>query len=372
MMKWYSTFLTLAALLFITGCGKPVYIEAQQFVLIIGINLEDDNKLVIYTTNPVFRKEATDKYKITSTKTNTLLEGRNKIDVKTNGTLASGKLQIVLIGKKLLQHKDALPYLDIFFRDPLNDINASVIVVDGPVKDVIYANMSDKGRIGVVIKEMVDSSIKESTTVQTSLQQFHQQMLDKEITAYLTQMKVEENDLVISGTVLLHKDGTYAASLNNQESSLLLLLQRNLKNPIPLTFHFPPKMFDTDKEKSFVSFEINKTKYNIKTKFAGNRLKINIQMKVHVVLSERIFSLDMEKKSKQLEQAIEKELKKECEALIKKTQKQKTYPFGFGAYVKVQNYKKWKKVQDDWEKVMTDAAITVSPKVTIKNSGVSE
>lgn len=232
--------------------------------------------------------------------------------------------------------------------------------------------MSDKGRIGVVIKDLAESAFKKSAAVQTTLQQFHKQMMDKGATPYLTEMKAEKNNLVISGTVLLHKDGTFATSLNNKESALLLLLQRNTRYSIPLTFHLPPEMFQTDEEMSYVSFDINKVKYNLKTKFVENQFTIDVKMKVQITLSERMFSFDLEKKSKQLEQAIAQELKKECEALIKKAQKHQVSPFGFGLYVRAYDYKNWKKVQDDWGKALSKAKVNISTKVIIKNNGVSK
>lgn len=372
MKKFNYILLTLAILLFVTGCGKAIYLENQQFVLTEALDFDENNKLIVFTTTPVFNKEATDRYKITSTSAKTLRKSKGGIDSKTSGTLAYGKSQNVLIGKKLLQDRNAFPYLDVLFRDSRNEINANVIVVDGTIKEVMYTNMSDKGIISNVIKQLLDSSYKSRVTVQTSLQQFHQQMKDKGMTPTLTEMKVEKNDLVISGTVLLHKDGTYATSLNHQESSLLLLLQRNVNNPLPLTFHLPPEMFHTDEKLSYVSFNIKKAKPKIKANFESGDLTIDIKMKVQIDLTERTFALNLDEKKKQLEQVIEKELKKECEALIKKAQKYQVDPFQFGVHVRAYQNKDWKNVEDNWGEALSEATVTVSPKVIIKSIGVSE
>lgn len=372
MKKFNCLFLILTVLLFATGCGNAVYIENQQFVLTEAMDFDENNKLIVYTSTPVFNKEATDRYKVTSTRANTLRNSKALLDGKTSGRLAYGKSQNMLIGKKLLQQRNAFPYLDVLFRDARNESNLNVIMVDGAIKDVMYSNMSDKGTLSNVIKQLVESSYKSRITVQSSLQQFHQQMKDKGMTPTLTEMKVEKSELVISGTVLLHKDGTYAASLNHQESSLLLLLQRNVNNPLPLTFHLPPEMFHTDEKLSYVSFNIKKAKPKIKTNFAGGDLTIDIELKAQIDLTERMFALDLEEKKKQLEQVIEKELKKKCEALIKKAQKYQVDPFQFGVHVRAHDYKEWKKVEDNWGKALSEATVNVSPKVIIKSIGVSE
>ena len=219
---------------------------------------------------------------------------------------------------------------------------------------------------------MVDSTFKSRITVQSSLQKFHQHMKDKTVTPYLTELKVKKNDLVISGTALLHKDGTYAASLNNQESSLLLLLQRNTKNRIPMTIHLPPEQFHSNERMSVVSFDITKAKVSIRPKSEATHLTIDITMKVQIELTERLFAIETEKQSKPLEQAIEQELKKECEALIKKAQKHQIDPFQIGLYVRAYDYKTWKSVQDNWGKALSEATVNISPKVAIKGAGVSE
>ncbi|CAH1225309.1 hypothetical protein PAECIP111891_05790 [Paenibacillus allorhizoplanae] len=372
MMKWRSILLTGAGLLCLTGCGKEVYIENQRFMVAEGIDFDEDKKLVIYTASPVFSREAKDKYKITSTTAETMRIGKKQLESQINGSFGPGKLQSILIGKKLLQQTNVLPYLDVFFRDPKNEINANMIVVDGPVKEVMYANMRDKGQLGIVIKQLIESTYKGRISVLTTLQKFHQEMMDSAITPSITEMRVEKDDLIISGTTLLHKDGTYATSLNNQESSLLLLLQRNTNNPIPLTFHISPELFHSEEELSYVSFNINKVNVNFKSKFEENHLTIDIQMKIQIDLMERMFTLDMEKQSKQLIQAVEDELKRECQDVIKKAQKHEVAPFGFGIYVRAHNYKNWKKVEGNWPKVLSEATVNVSPHVTIKSTGVSE
>ncbi|WP_187273893.1 Ger(x)C family spore germination protein [Paenibacillus sp. N3.4] len=371
-MKWKDIFLTWGALLLITGCGKPVYIETQQFLLVEGIDLDDDNKLVIYSSSPIFSREAKERYKITTTTVDTVREAKKKLEAKINGNIALGKLQSILIGKKMILQTNVLPYLDVFFRDPKNEINANVIVVDGSVKEVMDTNMNDKGQMGGVIKQLVESTYQGRISVLTTLQKFHQQMIDKAITPCITELKVEKNDLVISGSTLLHKDGTIADSLNNQESSLLLLLQHNTSDPIPLTFHLPAEIFHTDEAISYVSINIRKAKTNILTKYEENHFLIDIQLKVQIELTERMFNLDMEKQGKRLEQSIEEELKKECETLIKKAQKHQIDPFGYGTYVRAHEYKDWMKIEDNWGKALSEATVNISPKVAIKSIGVSE
>ncbi|OCT10930.1 hypothetical protein A8709_04290 [Paenibacillus pectinilyticus] len=367
-----SLCLVMAILFCITGCTKAVYIENQQFVLTEAIDFDENNKFVVYTSTPVFNGIAKDKYKITFARANSMRISKEVINSKTSGSLAYGKSQNVLIGKRLLQNRDAFPYLDVLFRDSRNEINANVIMIDGNVKDVMYTNMSDKGRIASVIRDLVDSAYQNRVAVQTSLQQFHQQMKDKGMTPAITAMKPEKNELVISGTALLHKDGTYATSLNNQESALLLLLQSDTKNIIPLSFHFAPELFDTTEKMSFVSFNIKKAKNKLKVTFTDDHMTFDMGIKVSIELTEILFDLDIEAQKTKLEQVIAKQLQKECEDLIKKAQKYQIDPFQFGVEVRAHHYKDWKKAADNWGKAFSEATVHVSTQVEMKNIGVSE
>ncbi|SMO34693.1 hypothetical protein [Melghirimyces algeriensis] len=59
---------------------------------------------------------------------------------------------------QLEQERDVFPFLDVLFRDPQNETNARVVAVDGPVRDIMYADTKDKGRLAVVIREILDLS----------------------------------------------------------------------------------------------------------------------------------------------------------------------------------------------------------------------
>ncbi|OCT10932.1 hypothetical protein A8709_04300 [Paenibacillus pectinilyticus] len=371
MKKWRHLLLTGTALFMISGCGKAVYIDTQRFFIAEGIDLNEENRLVLYSSIPVFSREATVKNKLTTVTVDTIRQAKMKLESRLNGNVAPGKLQSILIGKKLLKQKSVFPYLDVFFRDPKNEINANVIVVDGTLEEVLHTKMDDKGRVGNVIKQLVESTYKGGISPRATLQKYHQQMMDTAITPSIPEMRVEKNDLVIAGAALLHEDGTYATSLGTQESSLLLLLQRDTNNPIPLSFHLSPELFHTDDEMSYVSLEIKRAKLSIDPEYENNHLTLRIRMNVQIGLLEMMFHIDLKKQTKQLELAIEQELQRECQDLITKAQKNQIDPFGFGIIMRAKEYKDWKKIEGNWGGALSEATVTISPQVTIQNTGVA-
>ncbi|WP_025849778.1 Ger(x)C family spore germination protein [Paenibacillus ehimensis] len=363
--------LTLTLLLVVPGCGRRMYLENRQIILMTGADLNNDQRLTVYTSTPVFSVEAKQKYNISETSADTLRQARSKLDAMSTGPLASGKIQTVLIGKKLLQRPDMLHYMDVFMRDPKSEINANILAVDGPVKDIMYANMKDKGRPGVVLKEQTEAAFSSRTAVKTIMQEFHQQLLDPRRTPAMTEVKLSGNEIVVTGTALLSKEGAYATSLNNEESALLLLLQQRKGQPFPFTFHIPPKKIKAAEHLAFLSLEIGDTQYDIKVRHENSRFAFDIRMKIKVNLTERLFEYDLEKDKKPLEQALQQEMTKKFEALIAKIQKHRIDPIGLGVYAKAFQFAQWKKVENDWGKALAEAKIRVMPDVVIQSSGVA-
>ncbi|XOK59512.1 Ger(x)C family spore germination protein [Paenibacillus elgii] len=372
MKRRLAVLLTLILMLLASGCGRRMYLENRQIILITGAELKDDNRLTVYTSTPVFSVEAKQKYNLSKITAGTLRQARARIDTMSTGPLASGKIQTLLLGKSLLRQSDILRYLDVFMRDPKSEINANVVAVDGSVKDILNANMADKGRPGVVIKEQTEAAYSSRAAVKTIMQEFHQQLLDPRRTPALAEMKLKGKEIVISGTALLSKKGTYVASLNNEESTLLLLLQQKKGQPFPFTFHLPPQKINAVEPMTFISFEIGRTKYNIKTRHENNRFAFDIRLKIEINITERLFKFDLEHNKKQLEQAIEQEMKKKCDALMGKFQKHQIDPVGLGVYVKAYHFDKWRAVEKDWGKALAEAKIRIMPEVVIQSAGVAK
>ncbi len=361
----------LSLLLLASGCGRRMYLENRQIILMSGVDLRSDQQLTVFTSTPVFSVEAKQKYNISETTADTLRQARSKLDAMSTGPLASGKIQTLLVGKKLLQRADILHYLDVFMRDPKSEINANIVAVDGPVKEIMHANMKDKGRPGVVLKEQTEAAYASRTAVKTIMQEFHQQLLDPRRTPSLTEIKLDGNEIVVTGTALLSKKGTYVTSLNNEESALLMLLQQRKGQPFPFTLHVPPQKIKAEQQMAYISLEIGHTKYDIKTRHENNRFAFDIRMDIDMNMTERLFEYDLEKDKKRLEQALEQELQKKCDALIAKIQKHRIDPIGLGVYAKAFHYGFWKKVENDWGQALAEAKVRVMPKVTIKSSGVA-
>ncbi|KRF43655.1 Ger(x)C family spore germination protein [Paenibacillus sp. Soil787] len=372
MKRCLSMLLLLILAVVLSGCYDRIEIEDVTFALSLGIDLDQNNNLIIYETSPVFSKEAKKKKDEFHTKANSIRQARGKLDAGTLGSVLGGKIQEILVSRRVLQHKDWFTLLDLFYRDPKLTVNASVVEVDGPLEDLFKSNPSDKPRLSLALTQMIDTGDKRSETVKTTLQDLHRQMLDKGITPAITELQTGPgSELMIHGTALLDEEGKYVTSLKLQENILLRILQNQTKNgDLSLTVPIPgERKSDLFSQGQYLSFRANDTKTGIKSSYRQGKFHFDIHVKMNMVLLERLFPYDMRKEPENLERMVEKQVNIELENLLKKFQKHKIDPIGLGLYARAFQYSSYEKVQDHWGEALANADINVSTKITLKSMG---
>lgn len=363
-------FIPLVSLLvlILPGCWDRTDLEDVAFVLVTGLDLDPDNNLLIYDMVPVYHKEAKEKEIPVKVRALSLRESRVKIDDMFEGVASGRKLQIFLLGKRLLKHEDWFRLLDVLFRDSKNAVTADVVFVNGPVSQVVFSRFPEVPHLSIHLYEMIKSASNRHETVLTTLHELHRQMYEKGITPAISELELNEK-LELKGTALLNKKGKYVNTLRIQENVLLMILQKQVKKELPLTLKLPQMkkggVFDTNA----ISFTLSDMKTKIKTAYRDGRFQFDIRISSYITLSEREFPYDVEKKSGKLEKMIEKQLDRQFENLIKKIQKHKIDPIGLGLYARAHEYKEWQKVQDDWGEALSKAEMKINVKVKVKSMG---
>ena len=233
-------FIPLVSLLvlILPGCWDRTDLEDMSFVLVVGLDLDQDNNLLIYNMVPVRHKEAKEKEIAVTVRALSLRESRGKLDDMFEGAASGRKLQTILLGKRLLKHEDWFPLLDVLFRDTKNAITADVVFVNGPVSQVIYSRFPEIPHLSLHLYDMIKTANKRHETVMTTLHELHRQMYEKGITPAISDLEMDEK-LELRGTALLNEKGKYVDSLRVQENVLLMILQKQIKKELPLTLQLP-------------------------------------------------------------------------------------------------------------------------------------
>ena len=135
--------LILLLVLILPGCWDREDLEDVAFILVLGLDLDPDNNLVVYSMVPIRHKEAKEREIAVQEKAISLRESRREIDDVFEGVGSGRKLEALLLGKRLLKHEDWFPLLDDLFRDTKIAVTADVIFVNGPVSQVVYSRFEE-------------------------------------------------------------------------------------------------------------------------------------------------------------------------------------------------------------------------------------
>ncbi|NEW05737.1 Ger(x)C family spore germination protein [Paenibacillus sp. SYP-B3998] len=358
----------VALSLLITGCVDQINIEDVSLSLLIGIDLDENNNLIFSTSSPVFNKEAKIKEEEYTSQATTMRKSRDKDDQTFIGLTTGGKAQVILVGKRVMQHNNWFQLLEPFFRDAKNTLNVRIVMVDGPAYEVVQYAPKDKPRLPLYLSKLIDTANRRNINVKTTLESLRRLTLEKGITASVTELH-KDGKLIVTGTALLEESGKYKFSIGPDETRLLRILQDETKGEFPFTYKAIGKPKEGVFPNNAYSFSAQKISVKTKTGFKENKFKFDMDVKMRVVLTERLFPLDVRTEADKLERDMEQHLKKGFNGLISKIQGAKIDPIGMGLYARAYEYSHWKSVQDKWGEAFSDAEVNVKVKVIIASMG---
>ncbi|MEK4738191.1 MULTISPECIES: Ger(x)C family spore germination protein [Bacillus] len=363
-------------LVLMTGCGDRLDLEKQSISLVYGFDMDEQGKMIVYDLTPNFNEDVEKKYEVHEARVNTAREAKEQFNSSSKGVVSTEKLQLILLSQKFLQQKGAMPYFDVWYRDPKNTGNMRIVTVKGSVSSIIHNDFKDKPTLPEYLTDLIETNMLYNRTVVATFHEFHQQTFNKGITPTISEIKEGENEIIVTGSALLTSRGIYKISLNRHESALLLMLKKKVNPPVSLTMPIYAKRVETDsslrnsKEKDFITINVQDIKRDLSTRYDRNHFVFNIKLNLKISIAERTFDVNMKKDKGELAALITKQLNKDFNNLIHKIQREKLDPFGFGDYARAFQYEHWKKVENDWPNAFSEASVTVTPVVKILENGI--
>lgn len=363
-----GTWLVIA--LFIGGCGDKVNLEEAAVPLAAGLDLDANNQLRFYVSNPVFGEKANDvqQYNIPVT---SLRESRSVQDAYTSGALEGRNYQVYVVGRQLLHHENWFKILDVVFRDARNTVLDRMVAYNGPVDEMFTVKTDKQPPLPVLLRGMVDSKSRRGTTVLTTVQDMHRQIYEEALTPSLSEVTYDakQKSFRLSGTALLTHKGKYATSIGYQESVLLNLLKKNATKGVSLSFSIPGEpnsdFFSLDK----VSFSVREIDTKITSSYSDDRFHFLIRMKVSAAMTEQLFTFDIQEHADILERKLSQQMQNQLEKLIHKFQQHHIDPVGFGIYARAHQYRRFKSNEDNWGEAFSRAEIECKVNIKINSMG---
>ncbi|MFB7138559.1 Ger(x)C family spore germination protein [Gottfriedia sp. NPDC056225] len=372
-MKYFQVcLLSIFLVIGVSGCRGKVNIEDVTLSMILGIDVNDQNKVEVYMASPVFSGQTKVKTEHFNVQTLSIKESRNYFDSKASGVTAGGKIQAILIGSKVLEHKNWFSILDMFFRDPKFRLNADIIFVDGPLSSVYNLKAQDKPELPIYIPQLLQTADFRNVAFRTTARKIHQMYYEKGITPFAPELAVEDNHLVVHGTTLLTNNNLYNRTLSLKETQMLKILKDHIEGQLVVALDL--KKFKSDDDDVFtdeeVSFYIKDVKRKIEKKYSNGRYSFIVNLTLPIMITESPIGLTNHSETV-LKNEIEKKLQKQLNNLVHSFQKDKVDPVGFGILAHSFQYSDWKKNENHWFDTYQKSNLKVKVKIIVVDKGIS-
>ncbi|MGO4538363.1 Ger(x)C family spore germination protein [Paenibacillus sp. 2TAB19] len=360
---------TCVVCLLLAGCSDQLSLENAATPLALGMDLDRNGTFKFYSSSPVFSKNIKKKSVETGGSALTLRESRAKQDAQLTGAAQGRNYQVIIVGKRMLQHDDWFKMMDVIYRDARNTVTDRMVMYDGAVSEIIGFNQVDQPPLPILLRGMIDSNSSRSETVHTTAQELHRQMYERGITPSISEVRLQNNKVILFGSALLNHRGKYMESLGAQESILLNILKGDAKAGISLSYPMPDKPMTGPFHTNIVSFSAGKVKVKVKSGYKQGKFHFDITLASLITLSEEMFAYNIGRDDDELARRINEQCKKQLEKLIAKFQSHRIDPIGLGLYARAHHFRQYEKVQEHWGNALADAEIAVHVKFTIGAMG---
>ncbi|WP_158289246.1 Ger(x)C family spore germination protein [Paenibacillus flagellatus] len=356
--------IALTLLLLLPGCADYNELDKLDLVLALGFDRTEDGDLQVTGISPVFSESAKTKQDVFRVQSRSLRESREKMNAVSNGTVVAGKVQMVLVGKRLLEHTTLFPHLDIMYRDAKTTTNAYLVAVDGTVSELMTASYPGKPAVQMYLRNMMDSAVRNGLTANVTLQKYHYMYYDRGSTAFLPEIARRGSELTVNGVALLNARDRYEMSLNRTETKQLLMLRNEAEFPMMLTADLP-----ANGKRLPVSFSVKKARPRFRIEWQKTP-HIRVSLDLHAEVTEYPSESELTKSIPELERNISRYFDRELSALLRKLQEHRVEPIGIGGRIRSLQHGRWKTIGENWPDTFAQSKVTVRTNVVIKRHGI--
>ncbi|MFT4141208.1 MAG: Ger(x)C family spore germination protein [Bacillus sp. (in: firmicutes)] len=355
----------LMSIFLLVGCSDQRPVEDLSFPLVIGLDIDDYKNLHVYMSNPVFTKKTIQKEEIQQVKSFTVRNSPEKFDRQFMGMITGSKIQVILIGEKLLQQKNWVKYLDTFYRDPNNNMTARIIAVAGPVANIFQYTAKHKSGFSLYLTKLLNTAHTRNTLVSATLHDLYNQVSEKGITPSLGQIQ-QKDVLQVNGSVLLDHTSKKIMSITPIETKLLHILQNKKKGHFLFTL---PLLHQTTTDfANHISFYIQDMKVHTNVVY-NEKFNFYTNITMNIIITEFSPQSSRPKSISFLEKKIEREMTSRFQLFTEEIQKHQIDPIGYGLYARAYAYPEWKKSCHNWGMVYAQATTQINVKVKILGIG---
>ncbi|WP_273226383.1 Ger(x)C family spore germination protein [Geosporobacter ferrireducens] len=351
-----------------TGCWDQKIYERIGFILQMGLELDQDERLVYTVSVPIVGPDIKGKVDVFTTSKNLLRESREKVRHVSGKAVEGGKIQHLYFSKQLAG-RGINHFLEIFIRHPENPLLANIIVVDGSPKEMmeLSAKFEDKPRPASYVNDLLVNARQNSYVPETRIYDFNIMAYSKTIDPVTPLIRYNEKQIETAGSALFSGD-KMVGEIDTAATGMLHALMGG-ERKIQYMYHDKDKKEDGTKIKEGAALLIKKTKRKLNIQTEGETLKIEIKLDFKASLDEysEAHNLDNPQAKKELEEAVAQSIQKDCMELLKYLQEIGSDPIGIGEMIRAKHNPYWKNV--DWKDIYSTAIFNVEVKLIFEFYG---
>lgn len=358
----------------ISFCGCWDYSEVDDFKHVAGIAIDKDK----YKDEYILTIEVLDafigskqlKSKIVQSRGKTIHTAFRDAIKKTGDILKLSHARVVIVSKDIAE-EGIVPVIDLINRDAEVRNDMWIMVSTENLASEILTKPKNEDEI---ICYDIESSIKNNNKIGKYIGVETFKLIDilscEGISPTLPMIKLGQKNhevgFEVYGTAIFNGE-KMIGQLTEQETMMLQFF-----NGKDLKFVFPIQI----NEDGVISFEILKSKRNIKVNLKEDKICMDTYIHIDAVISELATSgvnyINKDERDK-LKKLSEELVKNNCHLLIEKLQKQyKSDVIGFGRELKKKKPEEWKKVSSNWDEVFEFLEVNIFVNIDIKYSGLTD
>lgn len=356
-----------------SGCWDSIELDKSTMVTGVGLGLEED-KIVfsIETLTPTSEasslKETGGSHIVLSKNVDTLLEGSRELIRITKRRVFFSHAQAWIIQDELASKQNLSLLLDVLKREQMLRLNSYIFITGGKPADILNSSPLYNNVSSVELVSGLEQIQFTSDYPAVKARQLFKWLMGPTGNGFLPIVETVNQGgktlTEITGTAIL-KDGKLVGTLSPHESSGFLWLVQEAKGG-----YITLKL---NQGKS--SVEIYQGKTDINPTLEGENLSVNVNIKVNATLSGQILTIDepIDQWMIKIGNMASQNIKQHVEAALTKLQKEfKTDATSIGVETYRRQPQAFRKVQDRWDEIFSNAKINVKAHVAMKRKGLSE
>lgn len=380
-----SKFISLIKVLFIfimvffmTSCWDATELDDFSFILGVGVDVteedsEDEFELTIQTARITQAKidtsgsdESENYVNLTSTGKN-IFYALREINHKYSRKPFLEQNYVIMFGDEMAQ-KGILPYLDLFIRDHETRMTVRLVVTKGKAYDALEVEPELEKIPAVRLYHLIENQEFTSHSKGATLLEFVQDLENKSKNPVATLVEITEEkgqEIVQTTGLAVFDEDKLIGELNKIETRGLLWVLNQVKSGIIEV--------ETENGKGSVEIKKAKGKFNVKSEDTNNiTVEISIFQEGNIGDMSGYEEMEVPDIAAEFEKRTEEVIKAEIESAFEKAKELKSDVFGIGDYIRRNNFKKWKTIEEQWKEIFPTVEIKIQVNSKIVSAGMVE